>query len=120
MPLVVVGDYSYDPNIVLGRGRYSTVYEGLHSSGQKVAVKKVDWSTINRSKHDNISKKLQQDLAAQKTKRWKSYENTLILLDIQVPLLYFYIAEVMALSKHNYRLQFKLIMIIIYLHSCNY
>ena len=81
MPDVVVGECSYDPSKQIGKGRHATVYEGTHAArGIKVAVKKVDWSSIPKSKHDNLRKKLQQALGVQK----KTYEHVLSILDFQV------------------------------------
>jgi hypothetical protein len=81
MPDIVVGEYSFDPNKQIGKGRHSCVYEGHHAGkGIKVAVKKVDWSSIHKNKHDSLKKKLQQALGVQK----KTYENVLTLLDFQV------------------------------------
>lgn len=81
MPDVVVGEYSFDTSKQIGKGRHATVYEGFHAGkGIKVAVKKVDWSSIHKNKHDNLRKKLQQALGVQK----KTYEHVLALLDFQV------------------------------------
>ena len=82
MPEVVIGEYTVDTNNEFGKGKCSTVYVGRHANGQKVAVKKVDWTAISKTKHDNIVKKLQQALSAQKAR--KEYEHALLLLDFQV------------------------------------
>lgn len=81
MPDIVLGEYAFDSSKVIGKGRHATIYEGYHAGkGTKVAVKKVDWSFIPKSKHENLKKKLQQSLGVQK----KTYENVLTLLDFQV------------------------------------
>jgi serine/threonine-protein kinase ULK/ATG1 len=81
MSEVVVGEYTFNTSKQIGKGRYATVYEGIHAGkGTKVAVKKVNWSAIHKNKHDNLRKKLQQSLGVQK----KTYEHVLTLLDFQV------------------------------------
>lgn len=82
MPEVVIGEYSFDSSEEIGKGRYSTVYQGRHASGTKVAVKKVNWTALGRGRHDNIVRKLQQALAASKGR--KENEHIAALLDLQV------------------------------------
>jgi hypothetical protein len=82
MPDIVVGEFSFDPSKQVGKGRHATVYEGYHTSkGTKVAVKKVDWSSIHKNKHDTLKKKLHQALGVQQK---KVHDNVLTLLDFKV------------------------------------
>lgn len=82
MSTIVVGEYAFDTTKQLGKGRFSTVYEGQHAEkGTKVAIKKVDWSALPASKRDNLVNKLKQAVELHKT---KSHEHVLKLLDYQV------------------------------------